>query len=180
MISILYVLLDRLVAIQRSGEVYERMSVRVQVGCSVAQLSKQESKEMMRVRGNVAKKESGRVWYYLHMHKSDDAIGIGRDGCGWAESSYRPGGYYCGTSGLSVSRNSASKLGVALCCGTYMYIHDAEHTFTRHSSAIPRVMESVCSLVRARPMAGGSRPRLASSDSQSSCIIDCCPAGFVR
>lgn len=86
-ISILYVLLDRLVAIQRSGEVYERMSVRVQVGCSVAQLSKQESKEMIRTRSDVAKKESGRVWYYVHMHKSDDATGIGRDGCcscGWA------------------------------------------------------------------------------------------------
>jgi hypothetical protein len=66
------------------------MTVRVQDDCSVAQLSKRKSKEISCTRSDVAKKERGRVRYYLHMHRSDDATGVGRDGCwcwcccGWA------------------------------------------------------------------------------------------------
>ena len=115
------------------------MSVRVQICYSVALSSKHESKEMICTRSDVAKKQervegSGTTWICTSLTTTLPALG-GMDAAGVAgqESSYRK---RCGTGGHSLSRNSASKFGGALCGGTYTYTPYGEHTFTRHSSAI--------------------------------------------
>lgn len=140
------------------------MSVRVQICYSVALSSKHESKEMICTRSDVAKKQervegSGTTWICTSLTTTLPALG-GMDAAGVAgQESYRN---RCGSCGLSLSRNSASKLGGVSCGGTYTYTPYGEHTFTRHSSAI--ASHTTCSVKCVQLDAGTANERRSKTE----------------